>query len=134
MNYLLAVILAAMGLGLSSCYGVMDASLNAAYLQSSYDNGSTTMVEETDTETVQSVTPRDTVYLKDGSIIHGLVIEETPGASLKIRTKAGNVYTYQMTDIAKITHHHAQSTDDNGANNGPDSAPVNNADNTSADQ
>lgn len=46
----------------------------------------------------------DTVYLKDGSIIHGTITEEVPGKSIKIQTNDGNVFVYKMKAIEKITH------------------------------
>ena len=51
----------------------------------------------------------DVVYLKDGSIIHGMITEEVPGVSLKIETKDGNVFVYKMKAIKKITHSQEQS-------------------------
>jgi len=84
----------------TSCYSVMNASLDAAYLQSSSDQPPA----PDDAQDAPAPVRQDTVYLKDGSIIHGRVIEEVPGASLKIQTRSGNVYTYAMADIAKITH------------------------------
>lgn len=51
-----------------------------------------------------STTIQDTVYLNDGSIIHGKIIEEVPDSSLRIQTTSGNVFTYQMSDVQKITH------------------------------
>ncbi|MCH5182010.1 MAG: hypothetical protein J1F06_05195 [Prevotellaceae bacterium] len=44
----------------------------------------------------------ETVYLKNGSIIRGTIVEEVPGQSVKIQTKDGNVFVYQMGDIDRI--------------------------------
>ena len=46
----------------------------------------------------------DVVYLKDGSIVHGTITEETPGVSIKIETKDGDVFVYKVKQIKKITH------------------------------
>ena len=46
---------------------------------------------------------QDVVYLKNGSIIRGIVIEQVPGKSLKIRTKDGSVFVYTMEEVEKIT-------------------------------
>jgi TM2 domain. len=46
---------------------------------------------------------QDVVYLKDGSIIHGIIIEQVPNVSLKIQTKDQNVFVYKMDDILKMT-------------------------------
>jgi len=46
---------------------------------------------------------QDVVYLKDGSIIRGTIIEQVPNVSLKIKTKDGSVFVYQMDEVDKIT-------------------------------
>lgn len=46
---------------------------------------------------------QEVVYLKNGSIIKGIVIEQTPGVSLKIKTYDGSIFAYQMSDVEKIT-------------------------------
>jgi hypothetical protein len=45
----------------------------------------------------------DVVYLKNGSIIRGTIIEQVPGVSLKIETSDGSVFFYKMEEIEKIT-------------------------------
>lgn len=45
----------------------------------------------------------EAVYLKNGSIIRGLIIEEVPNSSLKIQTSDGNIFSYTMDEIQKIT-------------------------------
>ena len=45
----------------------------------------------------------DVVYLQNGSIIHGLIIEQVPNVSIKIQTRDGNVFVYKMEEIEKIT-------------------------------
>jgi hypothetical protein len=45
----------------------------------------------------------DVVYLKDGSIIRGLIIEQVPTKSIKIQTRDGSVFVYQIDTIEKIT-------------------------------
>ena len=46
---------------------------------------------------------QDVVYLKNGSIIHGVIIEQIPNKSIKIQTSDRNVFVYQMEEIEKIT-------------------------------
>lgn len=46
---------------------------------------------------------QDVVYLKNGSIIRGIIIEQIPNQSLKIQTNDGSLFVYEITDIAKIT-------------------------------
>ena len=45
----------------------------------------------------------DVVYLKDGSIIRGTIIEQRPGESILIQTRDGNVFRYTMDRIERIT-------------------------------
>ena len=45
---------------------------------------------------------QDVVYLKDGSIIRGTIIEQTPGESLKIETADGSIFVYQMSEVERI--------------------------------
>lgn len=45
----------------------------------------------------------DVVYLKNGSVIRGMVIEQTPNLSLKIQTKDGSIFVYKMEEVEKIT-------------------------------
>jgi hypothetical protein len=111
-------ILLALSLGSFSCYDMMNVGLNAAYIQSSADDAAVTDRTTTTVETTQAGQTsnlRDTVYLKDGSVIHGFITEEEPGASLKIKTVRGNIYTYQMADVAKITHVRSAETDEAAA-------------------
>jgi len=118
-------------LGLTSCYDALDAGLNAAYIQSSQTSDAST--DTSQVQSVQNYQPRDTVYLKDGSIIHGFIVEEEPGASLRIKTKAGNIYTYQMADVAKITHL-AQTNNNNTGDKGNSAPAAKGTDSSSDDQ
>lgn len=45
----------------------------------------------------------EVVYLKNGSIIRGMIIEQIPNVSLKIQTRDGNVFVYKMEEVEKIT-------------------------------
>ena len=45
----------------------------------------------------------DVVYLKDGSIIKGTIIEQIPNESLKIKTTGGSIFVYRMDEISKIS-------------------------------
>jgi len=45
----------------------------------------------------------DVVYLKNGSIIHGVIIEQVPNQSIKIKTKDNNVFVYKIDEIEKMT-------------------------------
>lgn len=46
---------------------------------------------------------RDVVYLKSGSVIKGVIIEQIPNESIKIETSDGSIFVIQMEEISKIT-------------------------------
>lgn len=46
---------------------------------------------------------QDVVYLKNGSIIRGVIIEQIPNKSIKIETADRNVFVYQIDEIEKLT-------------------------------
>jgi hypothetical protein len=46
---------------------------------------------------------QDVVYLKNGSIIRGMIIEQVVGKSLKIKTRDGSVFVYAMEEVERIT-------------------------------
>lgn len=52
----------------------------------------------------------DVVYLKDGSVVHGMIIEEVPGKSVKVQTSDGNIFVYKTAQIEKITHSATEET------------------------
>lgn len=45
----------------------------------------------------------ETVYLKNGSIIRGIIVEQVPNESLKIQTRDGNLFVYSLNEVEKIT-------------------------------
>lgn len=44
----------------------------------------------------------ETVYLKNGGLVKGEIIEQVPGQSVKVRTKDGNIFVYQMDEVERI--------------------------------
>lgn len=46
---------------------------------------------------------QEVVYLKDGSTVRGMIIEQVPNVSLKIKTPDGSIFAYPMTEVEKIT-------------------------------
>ena len=46
---------------------------------------------------------QEVVYLKNGSIIKGSIIEQIPNESLKIQTADGSIFFYKVAEIEKIT-------------------------------
>ena len=45
----------------------------------------------------------EVVYLKSGSIIRGIIVEQVPNKQIKIQTKDRNVFVFSMDEIEKIT-------------------------------
>lgn len=45
----------------------------------------------------------DVVYLKNGSIIRGVIMEQVVGESIKIKTGDGNLFVFKMDEIEKMT-------------------------------
>ena len=56
----------------------------------------------------------EVVYLKNGSMIRGTVIEQIPDESVKIRTADGSVFVYAMQEVAKITKENLMVSDPSG--------------------
>lgn len=48
-------------------------------------------------------TYQEVVYLKNGSIIRGTIIEQVPNQSIKIETGDGSVFVFTMDEIEKMT-------------------------------
>lgn len=46
---------------------------------------------------------QDVVYLKNGSIIKGIIIEQVPNVSITLMTQDGNKFVFEIDDIEKIT-------------------------------
>ena len=46
---------------------------------------------------------QDVVYLKNGSVIRGVITEQVPNTSVKIRTTDGNQFVYAIADVSKMT-------------------------------
>ena len=46
---------------------------------------------------------QEVVYLKNGSVIRGSIIEQVPNRSIKIQTADGNIFVYEMSDVVKIS-------------------------------
>lgn len=52
---------------------------------------------------ISQETMRDVVYLKNGSIIKGIIVEQIPNVSIKIKTADDNIFKYNMEEVEKIT-------------------------------
>lgn len=60
----------------------------------------------------------ETIYLKDGSIINGIIIEQIPNRSFTIQTRDGNIFVFQIENIDRITRLQANNTRQIGNNGG----------------
>jgi hypothetical protein len=45
----------------------------------------------------------DVVYLKNGSIIKGIITEQVPGTAVKIQTADGSLFVFEYDEITKMT-------------------------------
>lgn len=45
----------------------------------------------------------DVVYLNNGSVIRGMIVEQIPNVSIKIQTKDGSIFVYKMEEVEKMT-------------------------------
>jgi len=50
----------------------------------------------------QTANYQDVVYLKNGIIVRGVIVEQYPGISLKIEANDGSVYVFNMDDVEKL--------------------------------
>lgn len=66
----------------------------------------------------------DVVYLKNGSVIKGIIIEQVPGKSLKIETSDGSQYVYQITEVEKFTRELKPVSSSANSNNTNATKPV----------
>lgn len=53
---------------------------------------------------------QDVLYLKNGSVIRGTVLEQSPDKDLKFQTYDGSIYVYPMADVERITKESAQGS------------------------
>lgn len=44
---------------------------------------------------------QDVVYLKNGSIIRGIIIEQVPNKSIKLQTKDNNIFVYGIDEVER---------------------------------
>lgn len=44
----------------------------------------------------------DVVYLKNGSVLKGIIVEQVPNESIKLQTSDGSIFVYQTDEIDKI--------------------------------
>lgn len=51
----------------------------------------------------------DVVYLKNGSIIKGIIVEQVPGQAIKLQTADGSLFVFESSEITKMTREAATS-------------------------
>lgn len=59
-------------------------------------------------ETVAQNNYVDCLYLKNGSILKGVILEQSPSGPIKIQTGDGSVFVYPLSDVLKITKEEQQ--------------------------
>jgi len=67
-----------------------------------HDNTQNVIINNTTPASAQN-NYQDVVYLKNGSIIRGVIIEQVPNELLKIETADGNLFAYKIAEVEKIT-------------------------------
>lgn len=77
---------------------------------------------------------QDCLYLKNGSIIRGEIIEQIPNKTIKIQTKDGNLFVYNYEDVEKITREYNKSRSSNYDSNSNEQYEASDADNEAADR
>lgn len=60
---------------------------------------------------------QDVVYLKNGSVVRGIILEQIPGKSLKIQTAGGSQFVYQMAEVEKMTKEAVNATPNQSTSN-----------------
>jgi|GEM_PF-2527913 len=58
----------------------------------------------------------DVVYLKNGSIIKGIITEQVPGTAVKIQTADGSLFVFEYDEITKMTREPKLATSAASAN------------------
>ncbi len=59
----------------------------------------------------------DVIYLKNGSIVRGIIIEQVPNQSIKLQTKDRNVFVFKYDEIEKMTKENLPVNNSNFSNN-----------------
>ena len=52
---------------------------------------------------------QDVVYLKNGSVIRGMIIEQIPNQSIKIETMDKSIFVYKLEEVEKMTKEEKKS-------------------------
>jgi hypothetical protein len=68
------------------------------------------------TQTFAQQSYSDIVYLKNGTVVHGIILEQIPNQSIKIETKDKNIFVFRMEEIEKILKENKESRDGSGKN------------------
>lgn len=63
---------------------------------------------------------QDVVYLKNGSIIRGIIIEQIINKSIKIETADKNVFVFTLDEIEKITKEQVKTNEEKSQSNSGD--------------
>jgi hypothetical protein len=61
---------------------------------------------------------QDVVYLKNGQVLRGVIMEQVPGQSIKMETPSGSVFVLRMEEIDRISKEATQETTNTIAKSG----------------
>lgn len=61
---------------------------------------------------------QDVVYLKNGSVVKGIIIEQVPNKSIKLQTSDGSLFVYQIDAVEKMTKELRMASARRGYNQG----------------
>ena len=59
-------------------------------------------VEKDTTNASANTNLQDVIYLKNGGVIRGTIIENVPGAAIKIKTYDNSIFVYEMEEVLKV--------------------------------
>lgn len=62
----------------------------------------------------------DVMYLKNGNVYRGSIIEQVPGVSYKVQIAGGSIFSVTVSEVEKITKEHPQPTQEVAAPRGED--------------
>jgi len=61
-----------------------------------------------DTQVKAQVSTDDIVFLKNGSVIHGTILEIIPSQTIKIQTADHNIFVFKMDEVEKISKNYPE--------------------------
>lgn len=66
----------------------------------------------------QEGTPIDVVYLKNGSVVRGMLMEYTKGKEVKIKTVDGSVFVFTAAEVERVAKEFVKEGGERGCSSG----------------